>query len=544
MADMPAEVVLGERPVGPRDVLAVARHDTPVRLTNNPEVLRRIAACYERVMQDVADGVPVYGLNTGYGGQAGRVIVDGSEDARLWVSRAISEAIAAIDVSVGPPFDVDVIRAGMLLRINMLLAGVSGVKLGDLHLLRRLLNLGLTPYVQQYGGLGASGDLAHNARVVSVLRQLAGSRVWDRDGRLLDAREALRAAGLEPLELEPKAGLGLCNGDNFSTGLAILLAADTVRVLLLAIVTSALTVEALRGSDRSFHPLLDAVRPHDGQREAAGLVRHLLAGSRLAYQEMTGHQVRPRGESVQDAYSIRGIAQYLAVGIEKTKAALTTLTVSANAVSDNPLWVPPDRVTPGEPAWQWVSGANFLAMHAAEAIDGLRKTLTQVVKLADRHLARLVNPHLSNGLPPNLSEVTSISGCAFKGVQIQSGMLDVYSTYLSFPVTTLFGVHEEGNQDITTHALTSGILAAESLRVARYALAQILLALAQAIDQRGGPDLLARATRPVYEFVRERAEYAMSERPLHMNIERLYQAQVSGELARCLRDGVFAGVEA
>jgi histidine ammonia-lyase len=495
-------------------------------------------------MQDVANGVPVYGLNTGYGGQAGRVIVDGSEDARLWVARAISEAIVAIDVSVGPPFDVDVVRAGMLLRINMLLGGASGVKLGDLDLLRRLLNLGLTPYVQQYGGLGASGDLAHNARVVSVLRQLDGARVWNAEGRLSDAREALRAVGLEPLELDPKAGLGLCNGDNFSTGLAILLAADTLRILLLAIVTSALTVEALRGSDRSVHPLLDAVRPHDGQREAAGLVRHLLAGSRLAYQEMTGHQVRPPGESVQDAYSLRGIAQYLAVGIEKTKAALTTLTVSANAVSDNPLWVPPDRVTPGEPPWQWVSGANFLAMHAAEAIDGLRKTLTQVVKLVDRHLARLVNPHLSNGLPANLSEVTAISGCAFKGVQIQSGMFDVYSTYLSFPVTTLFGVHEEGNQDITTHALTSGMLAAENLRVARYALAQILLALAQAIDHRGGPEQLAPATRPVYEFVRERAEYTVSERPLHMNIERLYQAQVSGELASCLRDRVFAGIEA
>jgi Aromatic amino acid lyase len=90
MARKPAEVVLGERPLEPRDVLAVARHRTPVRFTDNPEVLGRIAACYERVMRDVAEGVPVYGVNTGYGGQAGRVIVDGSEQARLWVARAIS----------------------------------------------------------------------------------------------------------------------------------------------------------------------------------------------------------------------------------------------------------------------------------------------------------------------------------------------------------------------------------------------------------------------------------------------------------------------
>ena len=168
---------------------------------------------------------------------------------------------------------------------------------------------------------------------------------------------------------------------------------------------------------------------------------------------------RPHGESVQDGYSVRGVAQYLAVSIERVKDTFATLTLNANSASDNPLWVPPEQTTPGEPPWQWVSGANFLAMHAAESLDGLRKTLTQVVKLADRRLARLVNPHLNNGLPANLSEVTAVTGCMFKGIQIQSGMFEVYSTYLSFPVTTLFGVPEEGNQDVTTHALTSGILA-------------------------------------------------------------------------------------
>jgi histidine ammonia-lyase len=286
--------------------------------------------------------------------------------------------------------------------------------------------------------------------------------------------------------------------------------------------------------------MLDTVRPHDGQREAAALLRHLLAGSGLAYQEMTGHRRRPEGESVQDCYSLRGAAQYLAVGFERVRAALATLTVNANSVSENPLWVPPGMTTPGEPPWQWVSGANFLAMHAAEALDGLRKTLTHVVKLADRHLARLVNPHLSNGLPANLSELTAVTGCAFKGVQIQSGMLEVYSTLLSFPVTTLFGVHEEGNQDVTTHALTSGILALENLRLARYALAQNLLALAQAVDCRGGPGGLSPRTRPVYEFVRERAEYLTTEEPLHPAIERLHDAQVSGELGAVLRERTFA----
>jgi histidine ammonia-lyase len=232
------------------------------------------------------------------------------------------------------------------------------------------------------------------------------------------------------------------------------------------------------------------------------------------------------------------------VSFERVKAAFATLVVNANSASDNPLWVPPDATTPGEPPWQWVSGANFLATHAAEVLDGLRKTLTQVVKLADRHLSRLVNPHRNNGLPANLSETAAVSACAFKGVEIQSGMFEVYSTLLSFPITTLFGVHEEGNQDVTTHALTSGILALENLRLARYAVAQNLLALAQAIDFRGGADELAPRTRPVYEFVRARVEYQTCEKPLHAEIERLYEAQVNGELAEVLRSQSYADIDA
>jgi histidine ammonia-lyase len=537
------EVVVGGIALTASDILAVARRSAPVRFIQAPEVLERIATCHARMMSDVRTGVPVYGCNTGYGGRAASVLADGSPSARVWMASSISEAISAIDISVGPPFSTDVIRAGILLRINMLMGGVSAVKLDDLHLLSQLLNKHLTPFVQQFGGLGASGDLAQNARVVSVLRQLSGALVWDRRGQLREAREALSEAGLEPLQLDPKAGLGLCNGDNFSTALAILITIDTLHLLLGFIAATALTVEALQGSDRCFHPMLDAVRPHNGQREVASLLRCLLAGSGLARQDMNGHTKRPAGHMVQDGYSLRGVAQYLSVSVEKVKAAFETLTLNANSVSDNPLWVPPQFANPEEQPWQWVSGANFLAMHAGETIDGLRKVLTWLVKLGDRHLARLVTPHHSNGLPANLSDAGAFTGCTFKGVQIQSGMFDVYSTLLSFPINTLFGVHEEGNQDITTHALTSGILALENLRLARYALAQNLLALAQAVECLGGQTQLSPRTRPIFEFVRNRAEYVTTEKPLHQEIERLYQSLLDEEFSHLLRTKTFAGVE-
>lgn len=543
IADSPSEVRLGDSPLTVREVVAVARHGASVAFTQNPEVLDRIAKCYSVMMENIRDGVPVYGCNTGYGAQAAVTLASGSDYARDWCARSISEAISAIDVSVGPTFEDDVIRGGMLIRLQMLMGGVSAVKLADLELIRQLLNQGWTPVVNQYGGLGASGDLAQNARVTSVLRHLHGAQVRDRQGNVREASEALTEAGIGPLYLDPKAGLGLCNGDNFSTALAMLITTDTLRVLLATIACSAIVVEVLSGTDRAFHPMLAKVRPHPGQIEASSLFRELLSCSRLTMNELHGHRSRPAGVSVQDGYSLRGLAQYLAVSVERVAAAFPVLTRNANSVSDNPLWVPPHLTAPDERPWQWVSGANFLAMHVAEIMDGMRKTLTQVVKLCDRHLARLVNPQLSNGLPANLSDPTAVTNCGFKGVQIQAGMLEVYSQMLSFPVTTMFGVHEEGNQDITTHALTSGIMALENLRLARYSIAQNLLAAAQAVDLRGGPELMSPRLRPIYDFVRDRSEFLTHERPLHRDIERLFQSQLNDELGALLRTRTFADLE-
>ncbi|HVA96268.1 MAG TPA: aromatic amino acid ammonia-lyase [Candidatus Acidoferrales bacterium] len=520
-------------------ILSVARHSANVEITSDTEILHRIQACYDKMMQDIKNGVPIYGGNTGYGARASNVLTEGVEGERIAVGKKISESITHVDVSVGPLFEKEVTRAAMLIRVNMLMRGVSAVKIDDLNIYCQMLNKNVTPLVNQYGGVGASGDLAHNSRVLSAARQLPGVRVWDKDGNVRNAKDVLMENDIPALQLDPKAGLGLVNGDNFSTALASLLAKDTLDVLLISFVHSAMVIEVLRGTNRSFHPLLAAVRPHAGQKEAADIFRYLLNDSKLAYQEMKGHERRPKGIKVQDAYSLRCLSQYQAVNIEKIKAALETITINANSVSDNPLWVSPEYVTEGEEPWNWVSGGNFIAMHMVEVMDGLRKTLTQITKISDRHLARIINVNENNGLPPNLSDPRALSQCAFKGVQIQSGMFDVYSSLLSMPVSTFFGVHEENNQDITSHALTSGILGLENLRITRYALAQNLMAVTQAVDLRGGLELLAPQTKPVYEFIRNKIKYVEEERPLNNEIETIYDTLKNGELMNVIREQVF-----
>jgi histidine ammonia-lyase len=543
LAQRPSKVELTGNQLTLAQVVAVARDNIPVNFTSSRTVKERIHMCYRHMIKDMEQGTPVYGCNTAFGGQASIVINSGTPAERVERARAISRAIVMMDVGVGPCFQPEVVRAGILIRINMLLQGVSAVKCTDLDSYRLLLNHGITPIVAQYGGLGASGDLAHNCRVLSALRRLPGTKVWDRTGRVREAAEAMEDAKIPLLELDPKAGLGLTNGDNFSSGLAVLLTVDAIELLLVSVVLSSMTIEALQGSTRSFHPLLAAVRPHSGQCEVALICRYLLDGSHLALQEITGHRPRTPGTNLQDAYSLRGVAQYHAVNLERLKSTVKTLTINVNSVSDNPVWVPPEACIEDEPEWDWISGANFFASHAAEAMDGVRKTLTQIVKLSDRQLSRLVNPHHSNGLSANLSDPGAVTQCTFKGAQIQSGMFDVYASLLSIPVTTFYGVHEEANQDITTHALTSGILGLELLQVTRYALAQHLLALAQAIDLRGGPVNLSPRTKPIYEFVRARAPYVVDERPLHCEIESLYQALASGEVSRVVREQALKGLE-
>ncbi len=539
ISNIPDKVILTGNDLGISDIIAVARHNKPVYFTEDKKVHDRIEISYKKMIEQVEAGIPIYGCNTGYGARASNVVTNGSAKKRLELAKKVSEGIAHIDVSVGPLFNKEVIRAAMLIRINMLMHGVSAVKLADLEIYREMLNKQITPLVNQYGGIGASGDLAHNCRVLSAARQLKGVKVWDKKGKIREAAEALQAVNIQALKLDPKAGLGLVNGDNFSTALATLLAYDTIQSLIIANVAGAMVVEVLKGTDRSFHPLLAEVRPHKGQKEVAAMYRYLLKGSRLAYQEMKGHKRRPEGVKVQDGYSLRCISQYHGVNFEKIRLVLDTIRINANSVSDNPLWVANEYATPQEDPWQWVSGGNFIAMHMVEAIDGMRKTMTQIVKLNDRHLARLVQPRENNGLPANLSDIAALTQCAFKGTQIQSGMLEVYSSLLSIPVSTFFGVHEEGNQDITSHALTSGILALENLRLVRYSIAQNLVAIAQAVDLRGGIQKLSPHTQPLYSYIRNKTKYVQRERPLNNDIEELYEAICSGSLIEVIRTKVL-----
>lgn len=473
------------------------------------------------IISQVKSGVPIYGTTTSYGGRASVVLNKGDKAKRIDNATRLSDAIIHVDVSTGPAIPKEVVRGGMLIRINMLLSGHSGIRFKNLNALKDLLNKNITPIVGRYGTVGASGDLAPNGRVLSCLLQNDSAYVWNQEGNKRPANIVLKKAGIKPITLLPKEGLALVNGDNFSTSAGILILHELVTLMLINTVVSSLNIEALKGSTRNFHPLLSKLRPHPGQELESRLLRMFLTGSKLALQELKGFKLRKPGVSVQDPYSIRCLPQYFGPDWEALDNIWKTLQVNANSVSDNPLWTTPETSVKGEKPYQWVSGGNFLAMHVAEAIDRMRKIMVHIIKQNDRHLARLVHPHFNNGLPANLSDKSALSQSAFKGLQTQMGMYEVYSMLLANPVTTMFGIHEEFNQDITSHAFTSAIFAWELLKITRLAIATDLIFACQAIDLRGGPELLSPMTKPFYKFVRDKVPYIEKEQPLGQYVEEL-----------------------
>lgn len=521
-------------------IISVALDKSKVTLNISKKYQERIRIIREKMLDQVRRGIPIYGTNTGFGARANVVLTEGAEKRRLAIARRLSKTIIHVDVSTGPPIEKPIVRAAMLLRINMLLPGHSAIRLETVDLLKELLNKNITPVVGKYGTVSASGDLPLNGRVLSVLLQLEGAKVWDQENNVKDAKSVLSFLKIKPLILEPKEGLALVNGDNFSTAIAAITGYDVARLFLLNIVIASITIQALRGNTRSFHPLLSSLRKHPGHEFIAQLFRDLLKGSKLAYTEMKGHGIRERGVSVQDSYSIRCLPQYFAPDWENLVKCWEAININANSVSDNPLWTSPEYTVKGEEPYQWVSGGNFFSSQMVDVLDTFRRILVRIVKQNDRHLARLVHPRFNNGLPPNLSDRKALSKCTFKGLQTQMGMYEVYASQFVNPISTAFGTHEEFNQDITSHAFTSGIMTQELLTITKYAVATNFISACQAIDLRGGPRLLSSKTRPFYKWLRQMVPYIVEERPLGDFLEKIADELLQKDFVRLVLKTLYS----
>jgi histidine ammonia-lyase len=380
-------VILDGSPLSVTDVVAVARHGTPVTVA--PGVATRMAPARAVIDRIVAEGTTVYGVTTGFGALAS-VKVSPAEARRLQQSLVLSHAAGMGDV-----VEPEVVRAMMLLRARTLAAGLSGARPVLVDGLVALLSAGLTPVVPELGSLGASGDLAPLAHVGAALT--GEGEIVDAAGQRRPVAEALAAAGLEPVVLEAKEGLALLNGTEGMLAHLCLALADLDRLAATADVACAITVEALLGTDATYRPELHTIRPHPGQERSAANLRRLLAGSEI----VAGHG--RSDHAVQDAYSLRCAPQVHGASRDVIAFARSVVERELASVTDNPV------VLAGPAGGEVASTGNFHGQPLAFAADFCAIALADLSAISERRTDRLMDPARSQGLPAFLAVEAGIN---------------------------------------------------------------------------------------------------------------------------------------
>ena len=361
-------------------VVAVARHDAPVQLT---EAARAGVLDARAHIEKLAEATTAtYGVSTGFGALATRHI---APERRAALQRSLIRSHAA---GAGEEVEREVVRALMLLRLRTLASGRTGVRASTVDALAGLLNNGIVPIVHEYGSLGCSGDLAPLSSVALAL--IGEGEVHDRTGTRRLAAEAMAEAGVKPVELAEKEGLALINGTDGMLGMLVLAAADLTYLLDLADLTAAMSVEALLGTDRVFAADLQALRPHPGQATSAARMTALLNGSAI----MASHR-GPDCNRVQDAYSLRCAPQVHGAARDTLTHAELVADRELASVIDNPVVLSDGRVE---------SNGNFHGAPVAYVLDFLAICVADVASIAERRTDRMLDVSRSHGLPPFLAD--------------------------------------------------------------------------------------------------------------------------------------------
>jgi histidine ammonia-lyase len=371
---------VGVGPLAFGDVVAVARHGARVALTD--EARKAIAEARAAVDDLASRPTPAYGISTGFGALATRHI---HEDLRARLQQNIVRSHAA---GSGPEVEREVVRAMMLLRLSTLATGRTGVRPVTAETLAALLNAGITPIVHEYGSLGCSGDLAPLSHVALAL--IGEGEVRDAQNVKMPAAEALKNAGVAPLDLVAKEGLALLNGTDGMLGMLVLAIEDLRGLLRAADLAAAMSVEAQLGTDRVFAADLQELRPHPGQARSAANLRALLAESAI----MESHR-GPHCNRVQDAYSLRCAPQVNGAARDTLDhAALVASRELASAI-DNPVVLPDGRVE---------SNGNFHGAPIAYVLDFLAIPVADVASMSERRTDRMLDVARSHGLPAFLAD--------------------------------------------------------------------------------------------------------------------------------------------
>lgn len=501
-------VVIDGKSLKIEDLVRVARDRERVELA--PTARERIQRCRRFVEDKISARAVMYGITTGIG-ELSEVILTPEQTRQFQRYLVYSHSAGC-----GEPLPESVVRAAMLSRINVLSQGHSGIRLKVVELLVELLNKEVTPVVFDRGSVGACGDLSPMSQMALVL---LGEGEAFYQGKRMSGADALRAAGIEPIQFEARDGLATINGSNMTAGWGALQLFDTDRFLKTSEIAAALTLEVLNANMAAYDERIHRARGYPGAIACAENIRRLTADSEMLKQP---------GKKVQDAYSLRSTPQVVGGAKDALLWAKQMFEIELNGVGDNPLFFPEEQA--------YLTGANFQGTPLAMALDLVGSGITMIGVLSERRTNRLLNRNLSVGLPAFLTQGAGM----FSGLmltQYTQGMLICENRILSSPAATGSIPAAADQEDFVSMSFTSARKTQQILDNVWFIIAIELLSGAQAVEFRK-PLNLGKGTKVAYELIRQAVPKLEEDRPLQYDINRLTELIRSGELLKAVEQTV------
>ena len=504
-------LVLDGQPLSLAEIEAVSLNSRSV--TISPTAIERVAASRALIERILAAGETAYGVNTGFG-KLSDVRIPADKLTQLQTNLVRSHSCG-----VGQPLHESEVRAMLLLRSNVLAKGFSGVRPALLELLIGLLNAGVHPVIPEKGSVGASGDLAPLAHLALVV--IGEGEAFYR-GERLQGREALCRAGLQSMELAAKEGLALLNGTQAMNGVGALAVARAGRLVRLADLAGAMSLDALKGTPDAFDARIHQARPHAGQVAAAEHLVRLLEGSEIRESHRT-HDIR-----VQDAYCLRCVPQVHGAVRGVIAHVASVLETEAGSATDNPLVFLSANPSKTQDRGAVLSGGNFHGAPLAYALDYAAIAITDLAGITERRIDRLLNPDINEGLPAFLSPDPGLSS-GFMIAQIVAASLINDCQVLAHPASTGNIPTDGGKEDHVSMGMTSAVKLRQIVENAERVVAIELMCAAQGIEYRR-PLRSSREVERAHDAVRAVVPRLEQDRVLATDIDAL---------AAAIRGGAF-----